>query len=287
MKKKDISTGITGFIDILGFGSKVSNAKTFLDKKDIYDKIKNIQSAFEFDSQDELTLEVQKIHKKTVLAFSDCVVVNIPLESEATKNQGTFDPILSELSGFATAQGECCLKGNFIRGGVDRGWWFREEDTLISESLVNSYIAEGKASVPIIAISEDLIAFFELHDDRKFYSEDSDPLKSIFRSTKVGEESVWFLDYIEICLGDINWISSQEDLDKLQNESDKFRRQKIRENGRKKNIENWLYSHAREIEKAYNDASSKKVKEKYIWLSEYHNDTAVKWTKNQKCLCNI
>jgi hypothetical protein len=36
-----------------------------------------------------------------VLAFSDSVMVNVPLESSYTRLQGSFDPIMSELSGMA------------------------------------------------------------------------------------------------------------------------------------------------------------------------------------------
>ena len=90
MDKKDISVGVTAFIDILGFGDKVLEAQDIEDIREIDKGIKLIQNAFDFATKDDLAREVQKMHKTTVLAFSDCVVINIPLESDATKYEGTL-----------------------------------------------------------------------------------------------------------------------------------------------------------------------------------------------------
>ena len=44
MEKEDLSVGITGFIDILGFGEKVKNSKTIEDIENIRSSVKKIQN---------------------------------------------------------------------------------------------------------------------------------------------------------------------------------------------------------------------------------------------------
>ena len=118
MDLDDLSTGVTAFIDILGFSAKVSAAETIKDVNDIHRCIKIVQDCFDFSNNDDTTTEVHQLNGKKILAFSDCVVINIPLESESTKYSGSFDPIMTELLNLAFAQGMCVHQNLFIRGGL-------------------------------------------------------------------------------------------------------------------------------------------------------------------------
>lgn len=286
MEEKDISVGVTAFIDILGFGNKVLAAESIDDIKEIHKGVKLIQDAFDFETDDALTREVQEMHKTTVLAFSDCVIVNIPLESDATKYEGTFDPIMSEITSFAYGQGICCLNSLFVRGGLDLGWWYQEDATLISQSMVNAYKAEGAVSVPVIALTDRVFDYFSNHSHRDFYSEDYDPIPRVFRTVEIKGKKHLYIDYMTICLEAVGWQRSNEQLNeyRLSSPEDK---DKIMNEGYRNNIDEWLKTHSENIKRAYAEASDDCVKAKYEWLANYHNEIANNFTRNQECQCII
>lgn len=286
IEEKDISIGVTAFIDILGFRNKVLDAKSLDDLNEIHVAIKLIQDAFDFETQDELVRDVQKMHSTTVLAFSDCIVVNIPIQSEATKYEGNFDPILSEVTNFAYGQGVCSLNALFIRGGIDLGWWYQNGSTLISQSLVNAYKTEGSISVPVIALTKQFYDHYLNHEHRKFYSEDFDPIPKVFRKFEEGGKDFFFIDYITLCLEALSWHRTKQQIDTYRascpDEKDIIMREGYREN-----IDDWLKKHARNIEAAHRHACEEKVQNKYVWLSKYHNEVASIYSVNQTCKCTV
>lgn len=288
MKKEDLSVGITGFIDILGFGQKVAKAKSVKDINSIQSDIKKIQNAFDFDTEDEVISEGQKRNKSTVLAFSDSVVINIPLQSEATDYSGTFDPLLLEFAGFAYAQGECVQNSLFVRGGLQLGWWFQDGSTLISQSMVGAVKREESANVPVIALCDEIYKYFSDHKHRNYYSEGFDPIKNMFRKYETKEEHFFYIDYISICVDALDWQRSIEQMNKYRN-STPNEKQEIRDYGYRKNVEQWLCNHARNIEAAAKQALDEKVKSKYEWLASYHNEVAQRqeYTRNGECYCNL
>lgn len=284
--EKDLSAGVTAFIDILGFGNKVLDAESLGDLNEIHSAIKLIQEAFDFETKDDLVRDVQKMHSTTVLAFSDCVVINIPLQSEATKYEGTFDPIMSEVTSFAYGQGTCSLNSLFIRGGIDLGWWCQSGSTLISQSMVNAYKAEDGASVPVIALTQEFYDYFSNHKHRDFYSEDFDPIPKVFRRYTEGDKEFFYIDYITICLESLSWHRSKKQLDRYRS-ADPDEKDKIMSEGYKDNIDDWLITHARNIETAFKKAVDEKVKSKYAWLSRYHNEVAKGFSVNKVCQCSV
>ncbi|MDX1738914.1 MAG: hypothetical protein R3261_11800 [Alphaproteobacteria bacterium] len=284
IKEEDVSYGVTAFLDILGFGNKVLESKDFDDIREIYKSVKLIQSAFYFEPDDDLTRESHTFTKTTVLAFSDCVVVNIPLESEATDLEGTFDAVMSEITSFAYGQGTCCLNSLFIRGGLDLGWWFQKEATLISQSMVNAYKTEGGVSVPAIAISDRVYEYFSNHSGRSFYSSDYDPIPKAFRAVDISGKKFWYIDYITICLSAVGWQRSLCQREEYRRSSPD-EKQDIMNKGYRENIEEWLNTHAAKIKLAHAQAPNQNVKKKFEWLADYHNEIAPNFTLNTACLC--
>lgn len=285
MNPKKISVGITAFVDILGFGNRVIAANNVEDIEEIERCVNIIRDAFDHETDNDLYAEAQKIMKKTVLAFSDCVIINTPLESKATKYSGTFDPIVSEIAGMAYAQAECVLKNLFIRGGVDIGWWYKNKSTLISSSLTRAYKMEGGARFPVIALTNELIEHFSSHEDRKFYAPDIDPIRTLFRTTRVDEVEIHYIDYIRINVEALGWQTSKEQMNEYRNSSGKLRDAIVNE-GYKSNVEQWLHAHANNVLGAY-QAAPEKDKAKYIWLAEYHNEIARQFTGSTKCMCDL
>ncbi|MCP4261240.1 MAG: hypothetical protein GY938_18875 [Ketobacter sp.] len=286
MKLEELSVGVTGFIDILGFGEKVKSAESLEDIEYIRSCINKIQREFDFETKDDLVAEVQKLNSATVLAFSDCVVVNIPLESESTKYEGSFDPIMSELAGFAYAQGNCVQESLFIRGGLELGWWYQDGHTLISQSMVGAVKREESACVPVIALCNEIYKYFSEHSHRKFYSKDFDPVKGMFRKYSSEKEEFFYIDYISICVEALDWHRSKQQMADYRNASPDEKNE-IMSLGYRENVDLWLAKHARNIEQAASSSPNKKVQDKYIWLASYHNDIAKNYSNNSDCICSI
>lgn len=288
--RKNVSVGITAFLDILGFGERVVGAQSTADIESVVVHIRTIQDLFEIKPKDKHVKEVHAGFKKAVLAFSDSVVVNVALKSTITKLQGTFDPIMSELSGFALAQGSCVGSGFFLRGGVDLGWWYRTGNVLASDSLVNAYKLEGSAIVPVIALTDRLYDFLSKHPDRRFYSKDIEPVNTLLRQyvgeRRKGKVSFWYLDYITVTAQSIGWITSEKQRQSCL-AAPPEKRDHIRELGYRKNLREWFKHHAKQIRIAHSSAKNDPVKQKYEWLAEYHNEIAPKFTPSPLALCKL
>jgi hypothetical protein len=286
VNQEDLSVGITGFIDILGFGEKVKNAQTLEDIDSIRASIKKIQNEFDFETQDDLTSEVQRLNGATVLAFSDCIVVNVPLKSESTKYSGSFDPIMSELAGFAYAQGNCVQNSLFIRGGLELGWWYQDGHTLISSSMVGAVKREESACVPVIALCEEIYKYFSEHSHRNFYSEDIDPVSGMFKKYISGQDEYFYIDYISICVEALDWHRSTAQMAAYRQASPD-EKDEIMASGYRENVDIWLSTHARNIESAARSAPNDKVKDKYRWLASYHNDVARGYSTSEGSICQV
>jgi hypothetical protein len=291
ISRTHFSAGVTAFLDILGFSERIIAAKTTKDIERIIADIESIQRAFGFKSKDKSVKEVHALSKKTVLAFSDSVVVNIAMRSKLVKLEGTFDTIWGELDGIALAQGQCVASGLFLRGGVDIGWWYRKSTILASESLVRAYKAEGRAVVPVIRLTDELYESLLKHPDRKFYSEDTEPVRNLLRQyTGTGPDgkpvSFWYLDYLSVVVESIGWETSAAQRQKCM-AAPREKRERIREMGYRMNIRNWLKHHARMIKQAHAEAKDGHVKAKYEWLAGYHNEIAVRYTPSPVALCNL
>ena len=290
MAQKNISVGITAFLDILGFGDRVINVSSMKDIDAIAKKVRMIQSKFDHKPKDKLTKNVQISYKKTVLAFSDSVIVNVPFQSEMTTISGTFDPIIAELSVMACAQARCVTSEVFLRGGIDYGWWYRRGETLASQSMLGAYKMEGCANIPVIALTEKLYQFLCNHKDRQNYNTTCDPVKGLLRQydkpCSEGRSSFWYLDYITLFADSIDWITSNEQYQTYRSSTSE-EKQKIRNDGYTQNLTSWFNSHANSIKNSYNNAKTESVRNKYRWLAEYHNEIAKKFDLLSTCSCSL
>jgi hypothetical protein len=274
---KDPTIGLTAFIDILGFGDIVVAAETPQDVSNITTQIRRVQQEFEYATTDPSLKQIHEMYGKTVLAFSDSVLVHIPLQSDFTRHEGTFDPIMSELTSFAWAQGGCVLRDIFLRGGIEIGWWHHDGSTLVSQSLVGAYRLEQRACMPVIALTSKLYTLLAEHPHRGFYSERIDPIRNTFRKCDGVpgrlDSEFWYLDYISICIESLGWERS--DLQRAEYRIARGEdRDKILNDGYRENVKDWLTLHGRAVKAAYEEANLEKVKAKYKWLAHYHNEVA-------------
>jgi hypothetical protein len=135
-------------------------------------------------SPDNRTVQSVKMFWHFLIALF-CLFRSIP---PLTSIQGTFDILMSELTSSALSQGTCVLEGIFLRGGIDIGFWYRRNDSLISPALVRAYKLERDACVPMIAITPDLRKYLANNPERRFYRQDLDPIpKTLKQYRKVAE----------------------------------------------------------------------------------------------------
>lgn len=270
--RRNLKNGLFAFIDLLGFSDRVRRIKTTEDLRKLDDEVVFVQSEFEHKSSDDLVRKSQKIVGKRVQAFSDCVIISVPLHSDLTKLQGTFDVLMSELTSFAIAQGNCVQRGIFLRGGVDLGYWFHRKDTLISPAMVNAYGLEHEACVPMIAITPALHKYLSEHPDRSYYSKDIEPFSKVFKQYRKlpNGQTHWLINYLRICLESVEPAIVGDDRERyLSAEADA--RDRMRTELWQSACYEWALSHGRIIAEAYAKATIASVRLKYEWLASYHN----------------
>lgn len=277
---KYLSYSMVAFVDLLGFSDKVRMLETTEELEALEEQVRRVQEWFQHRPQEAFLKQEHKYASKTVLAFSDCVVVSIPLHSELAQSQGDFDVLMSELSNLAMAQGRCVVNGIFVRGAADLGMWYRRKDTLISSAMVNAYHLEHAACVPMIALTDDLYEHLSKHKHRDFYSEDVDPLRFIKRFDDLPNgTSQWLVDYLPMCLESVDGNLTPQERVEDRNASPE-RKDELRNKAFLRDIETWARWHADEIKKAFAAAGPPSVKAKYIWLADYHDKTVSEFLVN-------
>ena len=270
--RRNLKNGLFAFIDLLGFSARVESLETEEDLLTLDADVVFVQNQFELKSQDKFTQQSNRIKGKSVLAFSDCVVVSVPQNSGLTEFQGTFDVLMSELDDFALSQGECVLKGIFLRGGVDFGFWYRRKDSLISPALVRAYNLEHDACVPMIAVTPTLRLYLSKHQHRQFYSKDMDPFNNVLKkySKLPNGKTQWFINYLRLCLEAIHPSLTGEEAEKYRAETPDVQ-DRLRTEAWQKACSNWAKQHGEAILKAHAEVEGSPVACKYEWLAKYHN----------------
>lgn len=257
----DFIESLVAFIDILGFKNRVQSSEDVSSLRLVVKALEVIQRKFDFNSGDELTNEVQKIVHKKVLAFSDSIVVAIGYDAEGYSHLDSFDFLLSEIVGIARSQAECASQGIFLRGGVDEGLWYYQNDRMVSPALITAYELEGKVWAPVIGLSQQLYEKFAQHPTRKTYDEEWEPLVSEVRGFEREGKKYWFIDYIRIYLHEFEEPTEQ-----------------IR----------WLLEHAQAIENGFKSSpDNEAVKDKYRWLSSYHNEVILEYGYPKDCILRL
>lgn len=270
--RKNLKNGLVAFIDLLGFSTRVEAMTTEQELRALDDDVVFVQDQFEHKSSDKFTRQSHRVVGKSVRAFSDCLVVSVPLRSRLTASQGSFDVLMSELNGFALAQGGCVQRVIFLRGGVDLGFWYSRKDTLISRALVRAFKLEHEACVPMIAITPDLLKYLSDHPHRRFYSKDIDPIPATFTQYHrlPNGKTQWLINYLRICLNSIDPAIVGDERKQYQ-AADEDGRERILSEAWRKACRAWAKHHGQAILKAHASAQNPGVRAKYEWLAQYHN----------------
>jgi hypothetical protein len=270
--RRHLKNGVLAFIDLLGFSARVEAISTETELRALDDAVSFVQAEFGHRTRDESTRDANKVMHKTVLAFSDCLVISVPIRSPLADHQGSFDLLMDEMSSFGLAQGTSALRGTFLRGGVDLGFWYRRRDSLISPAMIHAYHLEHDACVPMIAITPALWKYLANHPHRRFYSDDLDPILRTFRRhTKLPNGTTQrFINYVRICLETVEgrWIGDERE---RYDSAVAAERDRMRSEIWKRACRDWARDHAKAIAAAYEVAQTDSVRAKYRWLARYHD----------------
>lgn len=273
-----INDHLVAFIDILGFSNKIVAAKTAEELKQIYEEVRTVQRELEKPSAVEDPFEQEDVnldHGKKVIALSDGVVVAITSDCKAGPVMTPYDLFMLEILTIIVAQAQCVCRGIFLRGGIGRGTFFFEDDILLSPPLVTAYRLETNCAVyPVIVVEAETVDFLFKQKGRSRYKGNGDPSPKYFRpftSPKYPEAKLYMLDYLPVTRDeDRGWIF-REDYDEYRKANGEEKSAVLY----RRDVKNaaWFLGHHRKaVLDAYRAADRPEVKEKYIWLMNYHNE---------------
>jgi len=273
INQRYLKLALVAFIDLLGFSARVEALTDEDDFERLERDVGRVQAWFDHNSSEKVVKESHKLKEKSVLAFSDCIVVCVSAMSELTKHEGDFDVLMGELASFAMSQGRCAVNGIFLRGAVDFGIWYRRNDTLISPAMVNAYHKERQACVPMIALTDTLYRHLSEHQHRSFYHTTSDPIPRILRrfNDLPNGAAHYFIDYMPICLESVDGSILAADQEAY-SVADAETRDRMRNEAYWRDCHTWTCWHRDRIREAYAAATDDSVRAKYTWLASYHDN---------------
>jgi hypothetical protein len=204
-----VSLSMVGFFDILGFSAKVEKVQSETELVEIADTVESIRKHFEFRSKNKNVRKLHQILGKQVLAFSDCVVMAVSVQTDFVRHEGIFDTFGSQIVDITYSQVQCIWDGYFLRGGVDIGYWYYEKGLLVSSALIAAYKEErDRATYPVISISRKLYQLLKDDPGRGVYSKDADPFTDEFSSfTHPDRGRVHFINYLRLAASSLDWAS--------------------------------------------------------------------------------
>jgi len=125
------------FADLLGFSHRVKVAKTLTHADALIQMLKHFAHTFTEHPENHA------LFGRKYWAISDSMIAVWDMKSMAVELMTEFDAILSQLSGLASAQGSMMVQdGQLVRGGVGRGWFKEDNDTIASPALVQAAAIE-------------------------------------------------------------------------------------------------------------------------------------------------
>ena len=150
--KPRVGNSLIAFIDLLGFSQEVEHACQDTESfTEIIRKVVSAQLHFDHTLGPRDPLDAEDC---TVLAFSDCIIWNCPLKTEATPHIGEYDETMYRLRRLGDSQLNCVLEGTFVRGAVDFGLSYHYKTVFVSDGLVRAHRAEsGYTTMPVISLT--------------------------------------------------------------------------------------------------------------------------------------
>ncbi len=192
--KPEPQLSIVAWVDLLGFSEQIRNAHTPEKFQAAYRRMWNVHQEFDKEtaSVESDQGELNESLGKRIVALSDGLVIALNLEnnSPASEVSSYYERVGSFLEALRLAQARCASVGNLVRGGIAVGYFWFEDDILLSPALAEAYKMESKiAKNPVIILSRELADKLRAMKTSEGYSDDFDPMDNLFRDCDWMEES--------------------------------------------------------------------------------------------------
>lgn len=183
---------VVAWIDLLGFRAQIKEAKTPETFQKAYRRLRDVHEEFgkESASLHSDQAELNAGMGKRVIALSDGLVIALNLEAgtAAAQVSHVYDRIGFFLEELRLAQARCASVGNFVRGGVALGYFWFEDDIMLSPALVEAYEMESQkklAKNPVIILKRDFSEAVRALKTKAGYARNSDPMHDLFRECEL------------------------------------------------------------------------------------------------------
>lgn len=248
----DYEECVVTFFDILGFrhllntrsGAEISGILQNFRRLSQTEEIVPAQRMAEVRLQSEVKAEI----------ISDAIV-----RVRTTETQYSSGPLIWEIIDLLHIQIDCLNRGILIRGATTIGYMHlgvNLEGPVFGPALVQAYeMEESEVIFPRIVIHEDVI---ERHrTDRNLWREGhsyEDEERHIRSLLKADEAGMFFIDYLRASLSEFDdgftdWVR-------------------------------FLSGHKELIERGFSGAVNSKVRRKYSWMKNYHNQVLTEYLEN-------
>lgn len=227
-------------LDILGFSSEITDAaarKTANEHfKNFYKIFKNATEGIRLDRK--LLPDIGKRQKSWFYKiFSDNIVIGYPFKK--VHHEAMFGMLIFQMVYF---QLDIVLNGFFVRGGWSIGDLFIDDYIVYGDSLIEAHKLEVESSFPRIILSKDVVELVKIQ--LTYYA--SKEIAPHYSMLLKDEKGNYFINYLIGLINDDGYapILFEAELEK---------HRKI------------IITRIDEYNK------NPKVREKYLWLAEYHN----------------
>ena len=233
---------IVSFVDILGFRSLVADEANFAKINSALNELKSF-TEFETDQID--------VFEQSFTNFSDCCVRSTPLlKSDSSPN--TFGILFHEIFSLGLAQLQLLVTESIlIRGAVSFGDITHDKNRVFGPALVKAYELESEEAVyPRIIL--DPLVMEKLRNSSVLHSENDYPdreVADVEGLLQKADDGYYFIDYLKLGVAEVDPASL---LIIIQNHKDIINRELT------------------------NTSNSQNVRDKYLWLKDYHNASVSK-----------
>lgn len=283
-----LNKALVGFLDILGFEKKLEKIQTDEDLTRLYADMRSIHKLFDKDPESQLTRQAHDVAAKKIITLSDALVVSVDFDSALVQTNGIIDTLHGELSDLAFSQALCTMEGYFLRGGIAKGFYFRDAtgDILLSDAMAKAYATEGAACYPVFALDNGLHHFLMTHVEPGGYCAKHANIHELIVSTAhpKDQSAIHYLDYFRVAISMFNQWSCNDDLNAYKAEKDETKKNQIMRDSYTRSQLRFVTAHrdAIRVELA-KPHDPDKVMPKYLWLKEYHNKSVDKYGFDKAC----
>jgi len=243
------------YVDILGYRERIQKCKND------YSALKRELDDFKLKILDHQILLIHSIEASggMISFFSDSVIIHIPIPSDTPESFDDGRPyICSPIEDLAMYQFDLAIKNIFIRGGASVNYGYLDNSIAFGPGLIDAVECEEAADYPRICLTEWAMSPIRDYIDNQWPGDER-----IIKFVICGEDGKFFINYLYTI---VDYI--EETCDSIPDDGKEYPLYRnvpdaidlMRKH--KNNIETNL-----EKEKE----TGPKIKNKFIWLANYHN----------------